>query len=80
MGLGCAVIGLVEWYVLVYGVTDLDCALDPTAPGGCVSKWEPTPKPWLMAACTFAALAAVGIARIEMPGMKPWFGRTPALS
>ena len=79
VALGCAAIGLVEWFVLAYGITDLECAIDPMASNGCAPPWEPTPRPRLMAASGFAALATVGIARIELHGLRDRFRGAPAL-
>jgi hypothetical protein len=70
LAVGCGVVGLVEWYILAYGVVDLMCAVDPSDPHRCVPPWEPTPKPWLAASVAFGSLALVGLARIEFYGLR----------
>jgi hypothetical protein len=79
LAVGCAVIGLVEWYVLAYGVVDLECAVDPAMASGCLPAWEPTPKPWLAAALVFGSVAVVGLARIELQGLWGRLGHAPAV-
>jgi hypothetical protein len=72
LAVGCALIGVVEWYVLEYGVRKLVCSVvsDPGAPIQCERPWEPTPKPWLAAAVAFGSLALVGAGRIELHGRR----------
>ena len=64
LSVGCAVVGLVEWYVLANRVNDLVCGIvsDPGTPLRCARPWEPTPKPWFAAAVAFGSLALVGVA------------------
>src|SRR5262249_51043668 len=70
VSVGCTVVGLIEWYVLECGVRDLICAVvgDPATSPRCAAVWEPTPKPWLIAAVASGSLALVGVARVELDG------------
>ena len=74
LAVGCAVVGLIEWYVLEHGVRYLVCEIvsDPGMPTRCARPWEPTPKPWLGAAVVFGSLALVGVIRIELDGWRSW--------
>jgi hypothetical protein len=78
LAVGCALIGLVEWYALEHGVRKLVCGIvsEPGEPVRCARPWEPRPMPWFAAAIAFGSVALIGAVRIELHG---WNGRVDRL-